>query len=54
MPDHPTLRTAEIELQAGLSNQRNVPSLQILEGMEEIQHRATPAGELSDEDDIDL
>ena len=52
--DEFALRAAQIELQAGLGDERDVPRLQILQGVEQIEHRAAPAGQFSDEDDIDL
>lgn len=48
------LRAAQIELQTGLGYERDIPRLLILKGMEQIEHQATPAGELGDENDIDL
>ena len=52
--DELSLSSAQIELQAGLSNQGDVPGLQVLQRMEQVAHRAAPAGELGDEDNIDL
>jgi hypothetical protein len=40
------LRATQIELQAGLCDERNVPGLQIPQGVEQIEHRPAPAPEI--------
>ena len=52
--DQFTLRATQIELQAGLSDQRDAPGLKILQRVEQIEHRAAPAGQFGDEDHVDL
>jgi hypothetical protein len=48
------LRATQIELQAGLCDERNVPGLQILQGVEQIEHRPAPAGEFCDQNGVDI
>jgi hypothetical protein len=52
--DQFSLGTAQIELQPGLSDQRNFPRLQVLQRVEEIQHRATPLSTFDHENHNDF
>jgi hypothetical protein len=44
----------QIEPQAGLCDERNVPGLQILQGVEQIEHRPAPVGEFCDQNGVDI
>ena len=52
--DEFALGAAQVELQACLGDQGDVPRLQVLQCVEQVEHRAAPAGEIRDEDDVDL
>ena len=47
-------RGAEIEAEPRLSQDANFPTVQIVEGLDEVLRAAAPAAELGDQDSIDL
>ena len=45
---------AEIEAEAGLSQDADFPAVQVVEGLDEVLRTATPSAELGDQDRVDF
>ena len=51
--DELSMGRAQVELQAGLRDQRDLPGLEILEGLHQVHGAPPPSGQFCDEDRVD-